>query len=239
MPAGDKRLDSYGDFISYDEFIASVLAPADNLSGFGNRLAQFRGFTMRKTPSQSLLRLSAALLGIIALSALAVGSAWADDADPPGVAARLSYAEGAVSIQPAGLEQWAAANVNRPFTTGDRLWTDQGSRAELELGPLAIRLAQTTGFTFVELSDSTVQMQVTAGTLAVHVPQLLAGQSIEIDTPTLAVAVAQPGDYRIEVNESGDATTVKVIAGNHLDGRGISALVHLDAVVAGLLDGHR
>ena len=42
------------------------------------------------------------------------------------------------------------------------------------------RLAQTTGFTFVELGESTVQMQVTAGTLAVHVPQLLAGQSIEI-----------------------------------------------------------
>src|SRR6185437_11197904 len=56
---------------------------------------------------------------------------------------------------------------------------------------------------------------------------LLAGQSIEIDTPTLAVAVAQPGDYRIEVNESGDATTVKVIAGNaEVNGAGQTISLH-------------
>jgi Family of unknown function (DUF6600)/FecR protein len=116
-------------------------------------------------------------------------------------------------MQPAGLDQWADAVVNRPLTTGDRLWTDQNSRAELELGPLAIRLAQTTGFTFLDLNDSTVQMQVTAGTVEVHVPQLIDGQSVEIDTPTLAIAVLQSGDYRVEVNETGDSATVKVIAG--------------------------
>src|SRR4029077_6884276 len=51
----------------------------------------------------------------------AAGLANAQDADPPGRAARLSDAEGAVSLQPAGVEDWTAAAVNRPLTTRDRL----------------------------------------------------------------------------------------------------------------------
>ncbi len=159
-----------------------------------------------RTAARSLL--SCALLGLFA-----VGIARADDGDPPGVAARLSYVDGAVSMQPAGVEQWADAVLNRPFTSGDRLWTDQSSRAELQLGPLAIRLGQTTGFSFLNLDDSTAQMQVTAGTLELHVPQLEANQTVEIDTPALAVAVLQPGDYRVDVTDSGDSATVRVIAG--------------------------
>ncbi len=166
---------------------------------------------MDRPASAHLPAATHALLALLAL--LAFGAARADDGDPPAVAARLNYVQGAVSMEPAGIDQWADAVVNRPFTTGDRLWTDQNSRAELELGPLAIRLAAMTGFTFLNLDNSTVQMQVTAGTIEVHIPQLGQGQSLEIDTPALAVAVLQPGDYRIEVSDSGDSATVKVISG--------------------------
>src|SRR5512137_2519179 len=85
-----------------------------------------------------------AVLAILTLAAL--GSARADEGDPPSRVARLSYVEGAVSFQPAGIEDWTAAERNRPLTTGDRLWTDQQSVAELDLGDAVLRLGGMTGF---------------------------------------------------------------------------------------------
>src|SRR5262249_54275836 len=72
--------------------------------------------------------------------------ATAEEDAPPDRAARLAYARGSVSFQPAGTEDWVAAVVNRPITTGDKLWTDRNSRAELHIGSAAIRLADETGF---------------------------------------------------------------------------------------------
>ena len=48
---------------------------------------------------------------------------FADD-DPPSRVARLKYLSGEVSMQPGGVDDWAAATINRPMTTADRLWTD-------------------------------------------------------------------------------------------------------------------
>ncbi|MGH9663273.1 MAG: DUF6600 domain-containing protein, partial [Bryobacteraceae bacterium] len=59
------------------------------------------------------------------------------DADPPSRVARLSYLTGSVSFQPAGVDDWTAATPNRPVTTGDRLWVDDGGRVELEIGTAA------------------------------------------------------------------------------------------------------
>jgi len=38
-----------------------------------------------------------------------------DDQDPPGRVARLNFAEGSVSFQPAGEGDWVAAVLNRPM----------------------------------------------------------------------------------------------------------------------------
>jgi len=87
--------------------------------------------------------------------------AAADQDDPPGRIARLSLAEGSVSFNPAGTDDWVSAVVNRPMTTGDKLWADQESRAELHLGSASIRLGASTGFSFLNLDDNTVQLQLT------------------------------------------------------------------------------
>jgi hypothetical protein len=71
-----------------------------------------------------------AALRLLAWLLLAPVAAFAQDADPPGRIARLSDAEGSVALQPAGVAIWGAAQLNRPVTTGDRLWSDQASRAE-------------------------------------------------------------------------------------------------------------
>ena len=129
---------------------------------------------------------------------------------PPGRAAQLSDAEGSVSLEPAGTSSWTNADANRPLTLGDKLWTDQNSRAELDIGDAVIRLGSTTGFSFLNLDEQTAQMQVTAGTVIVHVRSLSNGEQDEIDTPNLALTLRQAGTYRVEVSESGDTTIVKV-----------------------------
>ncbi|HEV2270108.1 MAG TPA: DUF6600 domain-containing protein [Steroidobacteraceae bacterium] len=135
---------------------------------------------------------------------------------PPGRAAQLSDAEGSVSLEPAGTSSWTSAAVNRPLTLGDKVWTDQNSRAELDIGDAVIRLGSTTGFSFLNLDEQTAQMQVTAGTVIVHVRSLANGEQDEIDTPNLALTLQQAGTYRVEVSDSGDTTIVKVDDGEAL-----------------------
>jgi hypothetical protein len=136
-----------------------------------------------------------------------------NEADPPDRAARLSYVQGEVSLQPAGEEEWASAIVNRPLTTGDKLWTDEGARAEIYVGPAAVRLGSDTGFSFLNVDDDTIQMRMTAGVMDVRVRDLDDNDHIEIDTPNLALSVLRPGRYRVEVNDEGDTTVVKVSEG--------------------------
>ena len=136
--------------------------------------------------------------------------------NPPGRVAQLSDAEGSVSLEPAGTDSWTGAVPNRPLTLGDKLWTDQNSRAELDIGDAVIRVGSMTGLSFLNLDDQTAQVQVTAGTVIVHVRSLGSAEQDEIDTPNLALTLQQPGTYRIEVSDSGDTTIVKVESGEAL-----------------------
>ena len=153
--------------------------------------------------------------------------AVADDDDPPSRVARLSYINGQVSFSPGGTDDWVAAVMNRPMTTGDKLWTDQGARAELHVGSAANRLSGQTGFSFLNLDDRMMQIRVTEGTINLHVLRLEDQESIEVDTPNLAFTVLRPGHYRINVNEAGDTTVINVPEGTgEVTGGGSAYTIH-------------
>jgi hypothetical protein len=126
--------------------------------------------------------------------------------DPPTRAARLSYLEGAVSVQPAGIDAWTAAAFNRPLTDGDELWSDRGSRAEIDLGAASLRISASTLVSLLDLSDETVQLRVSAGKANITLRDLDPAASFEIDAPNAAVSLMQPGDYRIVVDSAGSTT---------------------------------
>ena len=134
--------------------------------------------------------------------------------DPPSRVARLGYMEGSVSFQPAGEPDWVQAVPNRPMTTGDKLWSDQGSRAELQLGSATIRLNANTGFSFLNLDDDTIQIQLTSGSINLRVRQLDQNDAFEVDTPNLAFSIFQPGSYRVEASEDGNYTVVRIRDGD-------------------------
>src|SRR5690242_17240478 len=95
---------------------------------------------------------------LIALLAVAAVSAMADDADPPTRVARLNYQSGSVSFRPGSVEEWTAATLNYPLTTGDHLWTDAGAQAEIHVGSTAIRMASQTAMSILNLDDHILQL---------------------------------------------------------------------------------
>jgi hypothetical protein len=155
-----------------------------------------------------------AVLGIaLATIALPTRSSAQDQDDPPGRVARLGYLQGSVSFLPAGETDWVGAVPNRPMSTGDQLWTDENSRAEVQLGSAVIRLAPLTTFSFLNLDDDTVQIQLTSGAINVTVRWLRDQEDFEVDTPNQAFNVFQPGHYRVEASADGTYTVISVRAG--------------------------
>jgi hypothetical protein len=151
-----------------------------------------------------VLTLLAATVGLVAPQLMA---------DPPARVGRLNLINGSVSFRPASVDEWAVAEPNRTLTTGDRLWTDNDSRAEVHVGSTAIRLSAQTEFDFVNIDDQTVQGRLAQGTVTVRVRNLDDGEVYEIDTPNGAVSLGSAGLYRVDVNTDGTQTKVTVWQG--------------------------
>ncbi|HEX8811080.1 MAG TPA: DUF6600 domain-containing protein, partial [Terracidiphilus sp.] len=150
-----------------------------------------------------------------------------DQQDPPSRVARIGYLQGSVSFQPAGESQWVEAAPNRPMTTGDQLWADRDSRAELSLGSAVIDLSSNTGISFLNLDDHTAQIQLSAGSISVRVRHLDRDDVFEIDTPNQAFTIFRPGRYRVEASEDGRYTVVSIREGEgESTGNGQTYTVH-------------
>jgi len=130
--------------------------------------------------------------------------------DPPGRVARLNFMQGDVQLRPAGEDDWVTAVANRPMITGDDLWADEDSRAEVHVGSAAIRLGAKTGITFLDLDDRTTQIRLAQGSLILRVRHVDDDDTYEIDTPNIAFSLLQPGEYRVDVSEDGSQTITTV-----------------------------
>ncbi len=133
--------------------------------------------------------------------------------DPPSRVARISFLDGTVSFQPGGQGEWGSAAQNRPVTVGDKLWTDQSSRAELQIGAASIHMGSMTALSFLNLDGNVMQVRVPEGAVNFRVRELREGDVYEVDTPNLAFTVRQAGAFRVNVSENGDATTIVAIRG--------------------------
>lgn len=147
------------------------------------------------------------------LWALAAFAVTAFGQDPPSRVARLSYLSGAVSFQPGTVDDWSAATLNYPLSTGDHLYADQGASAEAAIGPNFIRIAHQTNFGFLNLDDRTVQIRLTEGSVDIRISALDEQEIWEVDTPNGAISLLRAGDYRIDTDPTRNATMVTVRGG--------------------------
>ena len=158
------------------------------------------------------------------------------DDDPPSRVGRLSFLSGSVSFRPATVDDWTDATINYPLHAGDHVWTDAAARAELTVGSSAIRLAPQSAFGFLALDDRATQVRLSQGSLEVRVRDLGDDDSFEIDTPTGAISLLRTGTYRVDVDPTGDTTTLTVRHGQaDVTAAGSAFPVHSGdaAVVAG------
>ncbi len=185
------------------------------LSNPGSRLARFSRFSLGLSVlvGASLLSgLHAAAWGQVPVQPYAA-------LDPPSVVARLNLMEGAVSFAPgdtAGSPEsnvWTPALLNRPLTSGDRLWTGPRARSELHIGSTAVRMNEQTSLDFLTLDDNVVQLRLAQGSIRLRVRALFEGQRLEVNTPNLAFMVTQPGDYRLDANPASNTTRVVALSG--------------------------
>ena len=164
--------------------------------------------------------------------------------DPPSRVARLGLVEGDVTIAPAGTQEWVEAVLNRPLTSGDRLWVEDGGRAELQIGSAAVYLDGDTGFGFIELDDGVLQASLTQGEATVRIRRLAEGETVQVETPHSTVYLNRVGEYHLEVDKTSDRTIVKTRHGEaEVKGGGNERFVVRDnerGVFAGLqnLTGH-
>lgn len=140
-------------------------------------------------------------------------AAVSPSADPPSRVARLSVAQGNVSVEPASVNEFSPAQLNDPLTTGDRVWADNGAVAELESGQMAVRMGVTTDLTVTAMTDTLAQFGLAQGSVHLRTFALDPGTTTELDTPNVAVTVLQPGDVRVDVDPNSDTTTVSLVSG--------------------------
>jgi hypothetical protein len=129
-------------------------------------------------------------------------------ADPPARVARINYLQGSVSLQRGDLDEWSQAVINYPLVANDSLWTDDHARAELHIGSTAMRLSDQTSVSFLNLNDQVVQIRLAKGAVELHLNRLDPGEIYETDTPCASVSLLRTGDYRLEVDEAGNATII-------------------------------
>jgi hypothetical protein len=128
-------------------------------------------------------------------------------------AAHLHHAEGSVAYAPQGDKEWHDVQPRRLLKRGDRLWTDRGSRAEVQAGGHALRLNGETQLVLENVGETATQLSLTQGSMVATVTRMNPGDSFEVGTPNLAFRARQMGDYRIDVDTRQGVTRVFVLSG--------------------------
>lgn len=152
-------------------------------------------------------------LGALLLFCAASAASAQDDTDPPGRVAHLTHRQGSVVFAPDGEKEWVELPANRPLTGGDRVWSDRGSRAELQLGAATLHLDGESHLGVNQLDDRAAQFILQQGSVNARVREIAQGENFEIGTPNLAFRALQPGDYRIDVDPQTQLTHVTVQSG--------------------------
>ena len=165
-----------------------------------------RWFARARGWSRSASRLAALALLVLCSASIAGAAIEAPEGiqiTPP----RLAFLEGDVLFwRPGG--GWEAAQVNLPLAAGDAVATRDG-KLELQVGGKSfIRAAEGTTLRLKSNEPDFLQLELSAGHVAIDVRDLPRGHSVEVDTSNATVAIARDGYYRVDA----DAESTRVTA---------------------------
>ena len=154
----------------------------------------------------SLVLFTAAAMVTATQSRAAVDSS--NNIDPPGRVGRISDVTGQVWMFSPGAGEWVAATRNRPLTSGDRLSTDAGARAELRIGSTTLRLDSGSELEVLQLDDSRMALQLHSGSTSVRLRQRETAAEFELRTAEGRFRVQRTGRYRFDRQDDTSQVTV-------------------------------
>ncbi len=153
--------------------------------------------------------LGSMLIAVAGLAATFSASAQSGpEADPPGRVARLSDLNGQVWFYSPDSAEWIAADRNRPLTSGDRLATDPGARAELQVGSTILRLDAASELEVVQLDDDTISLQLHGGSMTARVRNFNDAGEVDVLTEEGRFVLQRAGRYRIDRDRPASHLTV-------------------------------
>ena len=164
-------------------------------------------------PTRRSWRVLPWLAALLLLWSAAAAYAQQQEVDPPGRVANLTQRHGSIVFAPDGEQEWLELPQNRPLTSGDRVWSDNGARAEIHLGSATLHLAGESHVGIDTLDDNAAQFILAQGSMNARVRELAPGESFEIGTPNVGLRVTQPGDFRIDIGADGRETRIVVNSG--------------------------
>jgi hypothetical protein len=161
------------------------------------------------------IRRAAVTLGLAAAGAALANVPLAPGADaPPLIAGRLAAADGGVLIwraEESGAGQWDRAQLNDVVTVGTALAVEDG-RAEVRVGPHALRLAGATSGSFSQLDFAAKTFNLERGVINLRLAAAQQGESVALLVGGVRVDFAAPGRYRIDAVD-GSPLNVSVFEG--------------------------
>ena len=165
---------------------------------------------------------------------------WAQSqpADPPGRVGRVSAIEGSVQQRTPDDNDWTAANLNFPVSTGFAIAPQDGGRAELQVGSMALRVGSASELDVTKLDDRDASLTLAQGELNLRVGRVDNGERIEIVTPRGVMDVLAAGEYHVDAGTTESPTRFEVLngqaelqrdGGNSALASGQAALINADA----------
>jgi hypothetical protein len=133
--------------------------------------------------------------------------------DPPGRVGKIGLLAGAVTLTDTRTGDTEAATLNWPVTSGQRLATARGGRAEVRIGSLAIRLDGDSMVDFNRIDDQLVQVVVQSGSVALRVRNRELLREIDVLTPRERITLDDVGRYRIDVDRVPGVTSLTAHVG--------------------------
>jgi|GEM_PF-1505324 len=155
------------------------------------------------------------LIALTLLSATTVqAQTLASENDPQARVGRVSLIMGSVSWRMGDENTWSSAVLNYPVTSGNVFWADPDARAEIRVGADSIRLDSATELTVLQLDDRALRVNVSQGTINLHVESHDPDETYEVVTPRGTVDLLGPGTYRINAGTEHIPTAVAVLRGS-------------------------
>jgi hypothetical protein len=138
------------------------------------------------------------------------GHAGAQDADvdPPARVGRLSALNGQVWLYIPGTGEWASAGLNHPLTSGDRVATDPGARAEFEVGSTTVRIDGSSEVELAGVDDEHLELVLLDGSAIADVRDASVAGPLDWTTDEGRFVTLRDGSYRLDRSDGKSRLTV-------------------------------